>query len=56
MTKFLEKRFDADRLQIKSVIAPEHLKGYVYIEAEKESHVVHVFHSSLFLFIFYLGN
>jgi len=40
MSKFLEKRFDIDRLQIKSVIAPEHLKGYVYIEAEKESHVV----------------
>lgn len=26
-------------LQIKSVVAPEHVKGYIYIEAYKQTHV-----------------
>ena len=29
------------KLAIKSAIAPSHLKGFIYIEAEKESHVKH---------------
>jgi len=39
MQRFLEKRNDPDRIQIKSVIAPETLKGYIYIEATAEGHV-----------------
>jgi transcription elongation factor SPT5 len=39
MRKFLEKEPTEDKLLIKSAIAPDHLKGYIYIEAEKESHV-----------------
>lgn len=26
-------------LQIKSVVAPEHVKGYIYVEAYKQTHV-----------------
>jgi len=40
MQKFIEKQNDEeDKLLIKSVVSPEHLKGYIYIEAEKETHV-----------------
>ncbi|KAM0926843.1 hypothetical protein ACQ4PT_003027 [Festuca glaucescens] len=35
----MQKFIDRDDLQIKSVIALEHLKNYIYVEAEKESHV-----------------
>jgi transcription elongation factor SPT5 len=39
MRKFFDKTDPAEKLMIKSAIAPSHLKGFVYIEAEKESHV-----------------
>ncbi|KAM0845689.1 hypothetical protein ACQ4PT_056194 [Festuca glaucescens] len=35
----MQKFIDREDLQIKSVIALEHLKNYIYVEAEKESHV-----------------
>ena len=28
--------------QIRSVVAPEHVKGYIYIEAFKQTHVKHL--------------
>lgn len=31
--------FSTQPLQIKSVVAPEHVKGYIYIEAYKQTHV-----------------
>lgn len=31
--------FCAQPLQIKSVVAPEHVKGYIYVEAYKQTHV-----------------
>lgn len=31
--------FSAQPLQIKSVVAPEHVKGYIYVEAYKQTHV-----------------
>ncbi|CAN6233267.1 unnamed protein product [Urochloa humidicola] len=36
MQKYIDKRPD---IQIKSVVALEHLKNFIYIEAEKEAHV-----------------
>lgn len=39
MRKFLTYQSSADALQIKSVIAPERVKGYIYIEAYKAPHV-----------------
>jgi transcription elongation factor SPT5 len=38
----MQKFIDREDLQIKSVIALEHLKNYIYVEAEKESHVKEV--------------
>lgn len=31
--------FASQPLQIKSVVAPEHVKGYIYVEAYKQTHV-----------------
>lgn len=31
--------FSSQPLQIKSVVAPEHVKGYIYVEAYKQTHV-----------------
>ncbi|CAM9491533.1 unnamed protein product [Lampetra planeri] len=39
MRKFIAYQFSDTPMQIKSVIAPEHLKGYIYIEAYKQTHV-----------------
>ncbi|KAG1712147.1 Transcription elongation factor SPT5 [Nymphon striatum] len=39
MKKFIAYQFTDDPLQIKSVIAPEGVKGYVYIESFKQTHV-----------------
>eukprot|EP01113_Clastostelium_recurvatum_P020602 TRINITY_DN2437_c0_g1_i1.p1 TRINITY_DN2437_c0_g1~~TRINITY_DN2437_c0_g1_i1.p1 ORF type:complete len:1057 (-),score=369.20 TRINITY_DN2437_c0_g1_i1:131-3301(-) len=39
MNKFFERSRGAEPLLIKSVVAPEHLPGYIYVEAEKEIHV-----------------
>lgn len=39
MRKFIAYQFSNEPLQIKSVIAPEGVKGYVYIEAYKQPHV-----------------
>eukprot|EP01119_Soliformovum_irregulare_P001937 TRINITY_DN1184_c0_g1_i1.p1 TRINITY_DN1184_c0_g1~~TRINITY_DN1184_c0_g1_i1.p1 ORF type:complete len:997 (-),score=365.73 TRINITY_DN1184_c0_g1_i1:156-3146(-) len=39
MQKFLDTYDSPERLLIKSVVCPDHLKGYVYIEADKEVHV-----------------
>ncbi|XP_063989412.1 transcription elongation factor SPT5-like [Diachasmimorpha longicaudata] len=39
MRKFLTYQFSKDPLQIKSVVAPEGVKGYIYIEAYKQPHV-----------------
>ncbi|XP_036610159.1 transcription elongation factor SPT5-like [Trichosurus vulpecula] len=40
MRKFMVSQFTNSPLQIKSVVAPEYLKGYIYVEAYKPSHVV----------------
>ena len=39
MRKFIAYQFSTEPLQIKSVIAPEGVKGYIYIEAYKQPHV-----------------
>ncbi|XP_008545708.1 transcription elongation factor SPT5 [Microplitis demolitor] len=39
MRKFLTYQFSPEPLQIKSVVAPEGVKGYIYIEAYKQPHV-----------------
>lgn len=39
MRKFIAYQFSNEPLQIKSVIAPEGVKGYIYIEAYKQPHV-----------------
>lgn len=50
MRKCLMKNTGEDKILIKSAIAPTHLKGYIYIEADKDSHVKAV--SSFFFCIF----
>jgi len=35
----MQKFIDRPDLQIKTVVALEHLKNFIYIEAEKEAHV-----------------
>lgn len=37
--KMFAYQFTEEPLQIKSVVAPEGVKGYIYIEAYKQSHV-----------------
>lgn len=39
MRKFLTFRNTDEPLQIKSVVAPEGVKGYIYVEAYKQTHV-----------------
>lgn len=39
MRKFLTYQNTSEPLQIKSVVIPEGVKGYIYIEAYKKSHV-----------------
>lgn len=39
MRKFIAHSKSEDPLQIKSVVAPESIKGYIYIEAFKQTHV-----------------
>lgn len=46
MQKAIDK---GPELQIRSVIALDHLKNYIYIEADKEAHVKEVFQSIFFL-------
>jgi hypothetical protein len=38
----MQKFIDRSDLQIKSVVALDHLKNYIYVEAEKEAHVKEV--------------
>uniref|UniRef100_A0A4W3HGL2 Transcription elongation factor SPT5 n=1 Tax=Callorhinchus milii TaxID=7868 RepID=A0A4W3HGL2_CALMI len=39
MRKFIAYQYTDTPLQIKSVVSPEHVKGYIYIEAYKQTHV-----------------
>ena len=39
MRKFIAYSRSAEPLQIKSVIAPEGVKGYIYVESYKQCHV-----------------
>ena len=39
MNKFIAYEHTEDPLQIRSVVSPEHVKGYIYIEAFKQTHV-----------------
>lgn len=39
MRKFIAYQYSDEPLQIKSVVAPEGVKGYIYIEAYKQTHV-----------------
>uniref|UniRef100_A0A8C7W0P3 Transcription elongation factor SPT5 n=1 Tax=Oncorhynchus mykiss TaxID=8022 RepID=A0A8C7W0P3_ONCMY len=39
MRKFIAYQFTDTPLQIKSVVAPEHVKGYIYVESYKQTHV-----------------
>lgn len=39
MRKFIAFQMTEEPLQIKSVVAPEGIKGYIYIEAFKQPHV-----------------
>nr|AAH57529.1 Supt5h protein [Danio rerio] len=39
MRKFVAYQCTDTPLQIKSVVAPEHVKGYIYVEAYKQTHV-----------------
>lgn len=39
MRKFIAYQFTDEPFQIKSVVAPEGVKGYIYIEAYKQTHV-----------------
>ena len=38
----MQKFIDRQDLQIISVVALEHLKNYIYVEAEREAHVKEV--------------
>lgn len=40
MQKFIDRGSD---MQIRSVVALDHLKNYIYIKADKEAHVKEVF-------------
>eukprot|EP00061_Rhincodon_typus_P018650 g47903.t1 len=39
MRKFVAYQFTDSPIQIKSVVSPEHVKGYIYVEAYKQTHV-----------------
>jgi hypothetical protein len=51
----MQKSIDRSDLQIKSVIALEHLKNYIYVEAEKEAHVKEVI-ICLSFYVFLVGS
>lgn len=42
MRKFIAYQFSDEPFQIKSVVAPEGVKGYIYIEAYKQTHVKNI--------------
>ena len=46
MQKFIDK---GSELQIRSAVALDHLKNFIYIEADKEAHVREVCFDSLIL-------
>lgn len=48
MQKYIDRGSD---LQIRSVVALDHLKNYIYVEADKEAHVKEVFFLLLSVFI-----
>jgi transcription elongation factor SPT5 len=39
LQKFITRQNTAHPLQIFSVVAQDHLKGYIYVEARRENHV-----------------
>lgn len=39
MNKYMAYQHTDEPLQIRSVVAPEHVKGMIYIEAFKQTHV-----------------
>eukprot|EP00094_Tigriopus_californicus_P005339 TCALIF_05148-PA protein Name:"Similar to SUPT5H Transcription elongation factor SPT5 (Homo sapiens)" AED:0.12 eAED:0.12 QI:0/0.33/0.3/1/0.77/0.8/10/0/1058 len=39
MNKFIAYQHTEEPMQIRSVVAPEHVKGYIYVEAFKQTHV-----------------
>ena len=39
MRKFIAYQFSDKPLQVQSIVAPEHVKGYIYVEAYKQTHV-----------------
>ncbi|NWV12565.1 SPT5H factor, partial [Ptilonorhynchus violaceus] len=39
MRKFIAYQYTETPLQIKAVVAPEHVRGYLYVEAYKQTHV-----------------
>lgn len=49
MQKFIDRGAD---LQIRSVVALDHLKNYIYVEADKEAHVKEVFDGCPVLYVF----
>lgn len=51
----MQKFIDRTDLQIKSVVALDHLKNYIYVEAEKEAHVKEV-SICVALYFFWLHN
>ena len=51
MQKYIDK---GSELQIRSAIALDHLKNYIYVEADKEAHVREVM--SRETFFFFLGG
>lgn len=42
MQKFFDLRSQGQDLQIRSAVALDHLKGYLYVEADKEAYVKQV--------------
>jgi len=51
----MQKYIDRPELQIRSAIALDHLKNFIYVEADKEAHVKEVYISSIyFLCITYI--
>lgn len=55
LQKYLTRQNTSNPLSIFSVIAQDHLKGYIYIEARRENHVREVCYTSLInlLMLFY---
>eukprot|EP00126_Sphaerothecum_destruens_P002287 Sdes_comp15728_c0_seq1m4763 len=44
MRKYVEREYSGDPLQIMSIIAPQHIKGYIYVEAHRQAHVKAAIH------------